>query len=131
VRTQKTTRIERPRRQIGGARISRFPVLPGKSPLRTRASAGVIEAPRETEEVLTSVGPGWIVTVYDNEYNTYEDVMAVLMIGTGCTAEEAYIEAWEIDHLGKSVVHQSTEMECRMAAKIIGKIGIQVSVTQQ
>jgi ATP-dependent Clp protease adaptor protein ClpS len=73
---------------------------------------------------------GWIVTVFNNDYNTYEQVMTILMAATGCTAEEAYIEAWEIDNLGKSVVHHAGEEECRTAAKVIATIGIKVEVTQ-
>jgi len=74
---------------------------------------------------------GWIVTVYDNDKNTYEQVMASLMFATGCSAEEAYMEAWEIDHLGKSVVHYASEKECRHAAEVISRIGIRVTATEE
>ena len=91
--------------------------------------------PSIIEEEKTSHGDtgsdaGWIVTVFNNEQNTYDEVMTVLMVATGCNAEEAYIETWEIDHLGKSVVHQAGEQECRDAASIIATIGIKVEVSQ-
>lgn len=73
---------------------------------------------------------GWIVTVFDNDFNTYEEVMMILMAATGCSAQEAYIEAWEIDKLGKCVVHHSSEDDCRMAGSIIAEIGIEVEVCQ-
>ncbi|MFY9235498.1 MAG: ATP-dependent Clp protease adaptor ClpS [Fimbriimonadaceae bacterium] len=73
-------------------------------------------------------GGGWIVTVFNNEHNTYEEVVTVLMAATGCTSEEAYIETWEIDHLGKSVVHFSSEEECNEVGAAIGRIGIRVEV---
>jgi len=69
-----------------------------------------------------------MVTVFDNEVNTYEEVMTVLILGTCCSQEEAYIEAWEIDHFGQCVVHRSTEDECRGAAGVIATIGIKVEV---
>lgn len=71
---------------------------------------------------------GWLVTVYNNEENTYDEVITILMIATGCDLEEAEIETWEIDHLGKSVVHQAGREECENAASIIAKIGIRVEV---
>ncbi|MFN8140031.1 MAG: ATP-dependent Clp protease adaptor ClpS [Fimbriimonadales bacterium] len=71
---------------------------------------------------------GFIVTVFNNEYNTYEEVMHILQVATGCTPEEAYIETWEVDHLGKCVVHKSSQAECDRVAKVIATIGIQVSV---
>lgn len=95
------------------------------------ALPGTIELP-EIQESDTSTRWGeWMVVVYDNDTNTYDEVVMVLMMGTGCTAEEAYIEAWEIDHLGKSVVHFASETECLNAAAIIAKIGIRVEVSKE
>jgi hypothetical protein len=92
---------------------------------------GVIE---ETEIRGTGAGErtdGWIVTVFDNESNTYEEVMAILMIATRCSADEAYMETWEIDHLGKSVVHAGSRETCSSVAEVIGTIGISVEVSQE
>ena len=95
------------------------------------AAAGVLEAPRLDENGLGLESPGWIVTVFDNDFNTYEQVMAILMLATGCTGEEAFTEAWEIDHLGRSVVHCACEQECRKVAEIIVRIGIKVTVSEE
>jgi hypothetical protein len=85
----------------------------------------------QTSHGGTSPGEGWIVTVFNNETNTYDEVMTVLMVATGCNAEEAYIETWEIDNLGKSVVHHAGEQECRDVASIISTIGIKVEVSAE
>lgn len=69
-----------------------------------------------------------MVIVYNNETNTYDEVMMVLMMATNCDEHEAYIETWEVDHLGKSTVHYGSEEECFSAASIIATIGIQVEV---
>lgn len=95
------------------------------------AGPGILERPEFAPSEKEISSPGWIVTVYNNDYNTYEQVMTILMLATGCNAEEAYIEAWEIDHLGKSVVHNAQEEECRSAAEVIATIGIRVEVTQE
>lgn len=86
-----------------------------------------IEAPIR-EHQLESQADRWIVTVFDNDYNTVEEVMSILIIATQCSTEEAEIETWEIHHLGKSVVHADTEPNCERVAQIIRKIGIQVVV---
>lgn len=80
---------------------------------------------------LETKAPRWLVTVFDNDKNTYEEVITILVLATGCTEEEAYIEAWEIDHYGKSVVHVSDENDCRRAAELIRVIGIRVEVAQE
>lgn len=72
-----------------------------------------------------------VVIVYNNDHNTYDEVIDILQRATGCTLEEAWIETWEIDHLGQSVVHHGSEEECERAAGIIRTIGIYVEVRQE
>ncbi len=100
-------------------------------PLTASSAPATIE--REIEETWpeTAREREWLVTVFDNPLNTYEEVMTILMIATGCDVDEAYMETWEIDHLGKSVVHCDDESECRRAAEIISTIGIRVEVSKE
>jgi hypothetical protein len=72
----------------------------------------------------------WLVIAFNNDHNTYDEVMLVLMAATGCTPDEAYIETWEIDHLGKSVVHQGDESECQGVAAVITSIGLRTEVLE-
>ena len=81
---------------------------------------------------LGEAGPGtggeWLVIVFNNDYNTWNQVTEILQAATGCSAAEAEMETWEIDNLGKSIVHHGEREECERAAAIIGTIGIKVSV---
>jgi ATP-dependent Clp protease adaptor protein ClpS len=74
---------------------------------------------------------GWIVIVYNNNHNTWEEVTNILMQATACSADEAEMETWEVDNLGKSVVHHGQQEECERAAAVIRTIGIQVEVKQE
>ena len=74
---------------------------------------------------------GFIVVVYNNEHNTYPEVISILMQATACTQEEAEIETWEVDHLGQSVVHHGGQEECDRVAAIIRTIGIHVEVKEE
>lgn len=94
------------------------------------AAPGVIERPELVPAPQQTDRGQWLVTVYNNDHNTYEEVMTILMIATQCDADEAYVEAWEIDHMGFCVVHQGKEDRCRQAAQIISTIGIRVEVTE-
>ena len=85
--------------------------------------------PDLAEETGTPDGE-WLVTVFDNPVNTWEQVIGILQKATGCPLEEAEMETWEIHHLGKSVVHHASRAECERAASIISTIGIRVSVDQ-
>ncbi|MFW5697250.1 MAG: ATP-dependent Clp protease adaptor ClpS [Fimbriimonadaceae bacterium] len=85
----------------------------------------------QIEQIQEKSERDWIVTVYNNETNTYEEVISVLMVATGCDLEEAALETWEIDHLGQCVVHRSSADECQRAADIISTIGIHVEATPE
>lgn len=96
-------------------------------PLNSTSSPTINPDLQETP--LEQDGENWIVTVYNNETNTWEEVMTILIIATGCDAEEAHIETWEVDHYGKCVVHRASQEECEQAAKVISTIGIGVEAT--
>jgi ATP-dependent Clp protease adapter protein ClpS len=76
-------------------------------------------------------GSGFLVIVYDNDKNTWDEVTMILQKATSCTLEEAEIETWEVDNLGKSVVHHGGQEECNRAAGIIRTIGIRVEVVEE
>lgn len=97
----------------------------------TASSPGVIERPEVEEIGPGSGGDSWIVTVFNNEVNTWQEVISILMIATGCDFNEAYIETWEVDHLGKSVVHHAEEDECTKVAAVIAEIGIRVEISSE
>lgn len=95
------------------------------------AGPGTIEKPAEETTHSNTGGEGWIVTVFNNDHNTYDEVMFILMVATQCTADEAAMETWEVDHLGKSVVHHAGESECKRVAEVIATIGIKVEVSEE
>lgn len=92
---------------------------------------GILE--RKAPDFLESILPrnDWIVRVFNNDHNTFEEVVTILVFATSCTVQEAAMETWEIDRLGSSVVHHGEEAECRRAAKVISTIGIRVEVAQE
>ncbi len=84
----------------------------------------------EVEVSDPSTGTGeFIVIVFDNDHNTFNEVIGILMQATGCGIQEAAMETWEIHNLGKSIVHHGSSEECNRAASIIRTIGIRVEVT--
>jgi hypothetical protein len=83
--------------------------------------------PQQHDSVGSSSGD-CIVIVFDNTVNTYQEVIDILQKATGCSLAEAEMETWEVDKLGRSVVHHGDRAECERAAEIIATIGIEVKV---
>jgi ATP-dependent Clp protease adapter protein ClpS len=82
------------------------------------------------EHEATEQERDYIVIVFDNPVNTWEQVIQILQEATGCSFQEAYNETWEVHHQGRSVVHHGGLEECNRAAAIIRTIGIEVTVEQ-
>jgi ATP-dependent Clp protease adaptor protein ClpS len=72
----------------------------------------------------------WMVIVFNNDTNTFEEVTDILQKATGCGQPEAEMETWEVHHLGRSIVHHADKPECERVAEIIRSIGIQVEVEE-
>ena len=104
-----------------------FVDAPTVAPERT---TGIVPE-REDLDTRRSEQEGYIVIVYDNDKNTWDEVVMILQKATGCTQQEAEIETWEVDNLGKSVVHHGGQEECNRAAGIIRTIGIRVEVVEE
>ena len=96
----------------------------------TPAQTTTIVPDRQDVDTRQSLQEGYLVIVYDNEVNTWDEVVTILQKATGCSLEEAEIETWEVDNLGKSVVHHGGKEECDRAAGIIRTIGIRVEVVE-
>jgi len=102
------------------------------SRIRILSQAGTPTVEPDLEHSADATGAGgWVVTVFNNDYNTWDEVVSILMKATSCSLDEAQMETWEVHHLGHSVVHHGGESECNGAADIIMTIGIRVTVTQE
>lgn len=86
-----------------------------------------------TPEILDSgTGTGrWMVVMYNNETNSFDEVIAILMKATGCSLNEAYTETWEAHHFGKSPVHFADFDDCEIIAYMISSIGVRTQVCRE
>ncbi|HLK15204.1 MAG TPA: ATP-dependent Clp protease adaptor ClpS [Fimbriimonadaceae bacterium] len=82
------------------------------------------------EPINTDVGVGsrWMVVISNNDTNSADEVIDVLIRATGCSIEEAAIETWEAHTYGKASVHFASKEDCNVAASIIREIGVATDV---
>lgn len=76
----------------------------------------------------TGYGGRFMTLIYNNDTNTFDEVIEALMRATGCTVEEAYMEAWEAHTFGRAPVHFSSQEACCAVATIVGRIGVRTEV---
>lgn len=82
--------------------------------------------PTIIEKGLTS--GRWMVVIYNNDYNTFAEVVEILMKATGCSLDKAYMCAWEAHTFGKAPVHFAGRDECEIVAAMIALIGVRTEV---
>ena len=86
----------------------------------------------DPELISDGVGAGrWMVVIYNNETNSMDEVIEILIIATGCDHQEAMIEMWEAHTFGKAPVHFASKSECEAAASIISSVGIKTEVSKE
>jgi len=73
----------------------------------------------------------WMVIIFNNETNSTDEVVNILMVATKCDVEEAAIEMWEAHTFGKAPVHFASKEECEDAARIISSIGVATEVARE
>lgn len=57
-----------------------------------------------------------------------DELSRMICFATGCSAEEAYIEAWEAVSLGRAEIYFSSQENCCAVASILSTIGVQTEV---
>jgi ATP-dependent Clp protease adapter protein ClpS len=72
-----------------------------------------------------------MVVIFNNEINSVEEVIEILIRATRCGLEEAEIETWEAHTYGKAAVHFASRDECDQAAKLISSIGVGTEVAPE
>jgi len=68
------------------------------------------------------------VRIMDNDFNTYGEVMEIVMLTLNISAKEAFAVAWEVDHMGSCAVAHAPREEAETIASMIRTIGIEVRV---
>jgi len=80
------------------------------------------------KEPLDSKEEIFSVTIIDNNYNTYEQVIRICMKALNISYSEAYHIALAVDNNGMCEVLQANKSEAEHVAEIIRTIGIEVRV---
>lgn len=81
----------------------------------------------ELDDVVTHDG-GWVVVIFNNDTNTFDEVIRALMEATGCDMQEAIDETIEAHITGQAVVHHASQQECLEVAAVIKLIGVRTEV---
>jgi ATP-dependent Clp protease adapter protein ClpS len=90
-----------------------------------------VETTTLPETKLPGTGQGdHCVIIFNNDTNSFDEVIYILRLATGCSPEEAAMETWEAHHRGQAYVHFADRDECERVAAIIRSIGVRTVVEE-
>lgn len=70
----------------------------------------------------------YMTIIFNNDTNTFEEVMDAIQYATGCSEEEAYLETWEAHTYGQAPIHFASQATCIAVAVIVSRIGVKTEV---
>lgn len=103
------------------------------SDVRAPRPAGETEVRPVTEEeqaARTALPPPWITILWNCDCHSFDDVATQLMKAIGCSHEEGMAIAWRVHNEGKAAVRIGPRPECERVARVLGEIGLQVTVVE-
>lgn len=70
----------------------------------------------------------YCIIVYNNDTNTFQEVIAILCLALQIDAKRAELWAWDIHLMGLARVYYSSSTDCECRAEIIKEIGLKTEV---
>lgn len=78
----------------------------------------------------TGLTPPWLTILWNCDCHSFEQVARQLVKAIGCSHDDAMGIAWRVHNEGKAVVRVAPRSECERVARILGEIGLQVTVAE-
>lgn len=86
----------------------------------------------QQEEIVTEnesdVGLISKVILYNDDWHTFDEVIAQLIIATKCTFEQARGFAFEVHVKGKAIVFNGSMNECLKVSSVLEEIGLHTQI---
>lgn len=85
-------------------------------------------SPQESvlEETSTVVIEPWNVILLNDDWHTFEEVIAQLILATSCSAEQAAHIAWDAHTGGEAVCYVGSMERCELVASVLEEIDLGV-----
>lgn len=101
--------------------------LPPISPDFTPSHLGMpgLDELTDIRDGFDLTGP-WIVILYNDDWHSFDDVIAILQKATGCSYDDGEMIAWRVHTEGRAICFSGTKEECDRVAAIIATVRLQV-----
>jgi ATP-dependent Clp protease adapter protein ClpS len=91
-----------------------------------------MEQPNVIEEIKTTDGTDLEypckVILFNDDFHTFEEVIAQLIKAIGCSYEKAEALTWEVHTKGKGVVYSGSLTECLRVSAVLEEIALHTQI---
>jgi ATP-dependent Clp protease adaptor protein ClpS len=100
---------------------------------RSTAHRGGYVVPTETQtrpeqDVRTGLGEPWVVILFNDDYHTFDEVIAQVQKATGCSSGEAFQITYAAHSNGQAVAYVGDQPSCEQVAKVLREIDLHVEI---
>jgi ATP-dependent Clp protease adapter protein ClpS len=94
-----------------------------------------VEVPTQTQTMPEyHLGTGrdqvWMVTLFNDDHHTFDEVVAQVQQATGCSAGEAFHITYTAHTQGQAVAYVGSKPECEQVAGILREIDLHVELEE-
>jgi ATP-dependent Clp protease adaptor protein ClpS len=91
-----------------------------------------METPQVIEEIKTTdgteIGLPAKVILFNDDFHTFDEVIAQLIKAIGCSYEKAEALTWEVHTKGKAVVYTGELSECLRVSSVLEEIALHTQI---
>jgi len=81
-------------------------------------------------EADTGLGQPWVVILFNDDYHTFDDVIAQVQKATGCSPAEAFHITYAAHTNGQAVAYVGERLACEQVARILREIDLRAEVEE-
>lgn len=105
--------------------VEPFTVFP-----RWTSAADDAEHPQADSDVAELLERLWRVLLYNDDWHTFDEVIAQLRKATGCSEKHASEIATEVHTRGRATAYEGEKPACKRVAAVLREIRLQVEIDE-
>ena len=82
------------------------------------------------EDIGTGFGQPWTVVLFNDDFHTFDEVIAQVQKATGCNPGEAFQITYAAHSHGQAVAYVGGRPQCEQVAKVLREIDLHVELEE-
>ncbi len=85
---------------------------------------------QQEEDIGTGLDQPWMVILFNDDYHTFDEVVAQVHKATGCSPGEAFQITYAAHANGQAVAYVGDKLQCEQVARVLREIDLHVELEE-